>query len=134
MKPVFIIIVWLVFVVICVILAEWNDAIRRRRIAKGNPKQIEHFWWAAGYGIPCGVIWYISRSWLEVGSLALLHISIFPVAYNHFAEQPAFHLSRTSKAFSDRFMVWIGLKSTEAVNIPAFALSIALTIIQIILK
>ncbi len=66
MKIVFIIFVWAAFVVGNIFLAEWNDSVRRQRIANKNPKQIEHFWYALGYCILCGVPFWISHNWLQL--------------------------------------------------------------------
>jgi hypothetical protein len=134
MKPLFIIVVWFVFVAINILVAESNDATRRRRIANKNTKQIEHFWYALGYCILCGIPFYISRNWWELGSLLLLHISIFPCAYNFFSDNNLFHLSPTSEALTDRTMRQLGLKSTEEVNIIAFCISIIFLFIQIFFR
>lgn len=134
MKPLFVIVVWFILAVANIGIAEWNDSVRRARIANKNPKQIEHFWYGLGYVLLCGIPFYISRNWFELGSLVLLHLSVFPVAYNRFADLPAFHLSSTSSSITDKLMVKIGLKSTEEVNIISFCLSILLVVIQIITR
>lgn len=126
--------IWCAFVVGNICLAEWNDTVRRKRIKNGNTKQIEHFWYGLGYCVLCGGVFYISRSWWEFVSLILLHASIFPVSYNRFSDLPAFHLSTTSAAITDRVMVKLGLKSTEEVNIIAFCISVILLFLQIFLK
>lgn len=133
MKPLFVIIVWFIFVGVNIVVAESNDSTRRRRIANKNPKQIEHFWYALGYLLLCGIPFYISRNWWELFSLLLLHLSIFPCAYNLFSGNPLFHLSPTSNAITDRFMRWCRLKSTEEVNIISFCLSIIFVVFQILL-
>lgn len=134
MTAVFIIAVFLGFSAINIGIAEWNDTVRRRRIKNGNPKQIEHFWYGLGYGILCGGVFYIFRSWTELGSILFLHISVFTVAYNRFSDNPAFNLSKTSKAITDKALVKIGLKSYAPVSIPAFAGSTALFIFQLFHK
>lgn len=131
MKPLFIIVVWAIFSVGNIALAEWNDTIRRNRIKEGNPKQIEHFWWGLAYCICCGAVFYISRNWWQFFSLLLLHLSIFPVSYNLFAGQPTFALSKTSKAITDRWMVKLGFKSTEEVNIISFCISLIFLMLQL---
>lgn len=133
MSAIFIIIIWFGFVIINVCVAEWNDTVRRNRIISGNPKQIEHFWYGLGYCLLCGAVFYISRSWLELASILLLHISVFTVAYNRFSDLPAFNLSKTSKAITDRTLVRIGLKSYAPVAIPAFIISLVLFILQLFL-
>ena len=133
MKPLFVIIVWFIFVAINIFIAEANDATRRRRIANKNPKQIEHFWYGLGYVLICGVPFYISRNWWEISSLILLHASVFPVSYNLFAGNSTFQLSTTSSSIFDRLLVKLGMKSTEEVNIISFCLSIIFLVIQIIL-
>lgn len=134
MKPLFVIVVWFIFVAINIFVAEWNDSTRRRRIANKNPKQIEHFWYALGYLLLCGIPFYISRNWWELASLILLHASVFPVAYNLWSGHPTFYLSPTTKSLFDRTLAKIGLKSTEEVNIISFCLSIIFLFIQIFVK
>lgn len=131
MKPLFIITVWVIFAVGNIGIAEWNDSIRRKRIANKNPKQIEHFWYGLGYGILCGAVFYISRNYWELFSLLLLHLSVFPVAYNLFSDLPGFHLSLSTKAVTDRIMRTIGLKSIEEVAIISFCISITFVMFQL---
>lgn len=130
MTAAFIIGVWGLFFLANIAIAEWNDTVRRNRIKKGNPKQIEHFWYGLGYGLLCGGVFYISRSWIELISILLLHISVFTVAYNRFSDLPAFNLSKTSKAITDRLLVKLRLKSYEPVAVPAFCISATLLILQ----
>jgi hypothetical protein len=66
--------------------------------------------------------------WWFIGSILLLHLSVFPVAYNRLAAPSTFYLSKTTTALTDRIMSWLGMKSTEWVNIGAFILSIGLLI------
>lgn len=134
MKPLFVIVVWFIFVGANILIAEWNDSVRRHRIANKNPKQIEHFWYGLGYCILCGIPFYISRNWLEFFSLILLHASVFPVSYNLFVGLSPFTLSKTSKAIFDKTLVKWKFKSTEEVNIIAFCISIILLFIQIFIK
>lgn len=134
MKPLFIIVVWFIFVGVNILIAEWNDSVRRHRIANKNPKQIEHFWYGLGYCILCGIPFYISRNWWELFSLVLLHGSVFPAAYNIFSDNPVFHLSTTSAAIFDKTLVKWGFKSTEEVNIIAFCISIIFLFIQIFFR
>lgn len=122
-----IIFVWFVYVGVNIGLAEWNNLIRVERIKAGNKKQIEHFWWGLFYGALCAPMYWPGGVWF-VGSVLLLHISVFPVFFNRASDLPAFHLSKTSTAITDRIMVWLGLTSTEWVNIGAFILSIGLLI------
>lgn len=134
MKWWFIIGVWLVGVLINICIAELNDRTRRKRIAAKNTKQINHPLWAAIYCTLCAIPIYISRNWEEAISILLLHISVFPVAYNVFSGESTFNLSKTTTAWSDKFMVRIGLKSTEEVNIIAFCISVILLFIQLLNK
>ncbi len=134
MNPLFVIVVWFVFIAINIFIAEWNDSTRRHRIANKNPKQIEHFWYGVGYCVLCGIPFYISRNWWELFSIVLLHLSIFPCAYNFFSDNNLFHLSPTSSALTDKTMRQWGFKSTEEVNITAFCLSIIFLFIQIFVK
>lgn len=92
---------------------------------------IRHGWWAAAYGALIAIPYLFFKDWLLVGSLALLHLSVFPVVYNIKAGLPAFFLSKTTTALTDRLMVWIGLTSTEIVNFLALAGSILLLILSI---
>lgn len=130
----FIIEVWLGFILVNIAVAKWNDRVRRIRIRIGNPKQIEHFWYGLGYCLLCGALFYKSRNWAQLGSILLLHISVFTVAYNRFSDNPAFNLSKTTKALTDKTLVKIGLKSYAPVAIPAFAVSLALFILQLFHK
>lgn len=131
MKYVFMLLaVWFVYGAINIGFAEWNDAIRRKRILKKDPRQINHPLWAAFYCLVCTPMYLFFKDWYLVGSVLLLHLSVFPVAYNRYADQPAFNLSKTSTAITDRLMVRAGLKSTEIVNIAAFFFSTSLLVIS----
>jgi hypothetical protein len=134
MSAVFIIAVWFGFVLINICIAEWNDRVRRIRIRIGNPKQIEHFWYGLGYCLLCYGVFYISGSWIEFVSILLLHISVFTVAYNLFSDNPAFNLSKTTKALTDRLLIKLGFKSYEFVAITAFCISAVLFILQLFVK
>lgn len=131
MKPLFVITIWVIFAVGNIGIAEWNDTVRRKRIANKNPKQIEHFWYGLGYCILCGIPFCISRNYWELFSLLLLHLSVFPVSYNLFSGQPTFNLSKTSQALTDKIMVRIGLRSTEEVNIISFCISLIFLMLQL---
>ncbi len=111
-------------------IAVWNKLIRDNRIRSGNPKQIEHPLWALGYALIIAPMWFAFHSVCFLFSLVLLHLSVFPVAYNLLTGVPAFHLSTTSKALTDRLMVKAGLKNTAIVNVGAFILSVGFLIIQ----
>lgn len=133
MRPSFIIATWVVFILINIGIAEWNDHVRRVRIRLGDPRQIEHPWYALLYCALCYPVFYISNSWVELISILLLHISVFTVAYNRFSDNPAFNLSRTSKALTDRLLVSLGFKSYELVAVTAFCISAVLFILQFFL-
>jgi len=126
-------IVWIIFVILNIVIAKSNDITRRKRIANKNSKQIEHFWYGLGYGILCAIPCFLLKSYTELFSLSLLHISVFPVMYNIYSKLPIFNLSKTSKAITDRLMVKLGLKSTKWVNIIAFCLSL-LSLVMLSLK
>ena len=128
----FIVGVWVLFVLICIVTAEWNVSIVKKRIKNGNPNQIEHGLWFAGYCALCAAIFYISLNWIEVISLLCLRASVFPVSYNLFDGLPPFNLSKSSKSIFDRTQVNLKLKSSEEVNIIAFCISIVLMAYQII--
>jgi hypothetical protein len=123
--------IWLGFAALNIGIAWWNDHVRRVRIRLGDPKQIEHLWYGLGYSLLCGGVWYRSRSWIDFFSILLLHISVFTIAYNRFSDNPAFNLSRTSKALSDRLLVSLGFKSYEFVAVSAFCISVVLFILQL---
>jgi len=131
MKWQFIIGFWLLFVLINILLAEWNNSVRLKRIANKNPKQIEHFWYGLGYGILCAIPFYISRNYWQLFSLLLLHLNVFSVSYNLFSELPAFHLSLSTKSVTDRVMRAIGLKSIEEVAIISFCISTVFLMFQL---
>lgn len=124
MKPLFVIIVWVIFAVGNVAVAEWNNSVRLKRIANKNPKQIEHGLYAAGYTLLCLVIFYISRNYWELTSLLLLRVGLFAIAYNKFSGNPGFYLSPTTSSRWDQLLRKIGFKSIEAVAIISFALSL----------
>ena len=102
-------------------IAAINVGVVADRIKVGDTRQINHFIWGLIYLAPCAPLYFINH-WLFY-SVIPLHLSIFPVSYNLFRELPPFNLSKTSKALTDRFMVKIGLKSTETVNLAAQLLS-----------
>lgn len=131
MTALVIIAIWLGFALLNIVIAWWNDRVRRARIRLGNPKQIEHFWYALGYSLLCAGVWYRSRSWVELISILLLHISVFTVAYNLRSDNPAFNLSRTSKSLTDRLLVSLGFKSYEFVAGSAFVSSLLFLIYQL---
>lgn len=122
--------IWVIYVFLNVGIADENNDVRLKRIASGNPKQIEHFWYALGYTAACSVWFLIFKEWFFFSSLLIIHLGIFPTAYNIFSKLPIFNLSHTSTAISDRIMVKIGLKNTAIVNIAATALSIIFLIIS----
>jgi hypothetical protein len=112
-------------------IAEINRNIVRMRQHQGNPKQIEHPLWATIYCMLIAPSWFWLHSWYYVLALLLLHLSVFPVAFNMYMGEEMFHLSKTSKAITDRIMVWMGFKDTFIVNAVALIISITLFIIQI---
>jgi hypothetical protein len=131
MKPIFVIIVWIVFAIVNIGIAELNDSTRRRRIANKNPKQIEHFWYGLGYCILCGIPFYISRNYWELFSLLLLHASIFACAYNLFSGNPMFYLSSSTTAITDGTYRKLGLKSIEEPAVISFCISLIMLMLQL---
>lgn len=121
------ILIYILFIAINILLAYQNNYVRLKRIKERNTKQIEHTLYGLAYLIICLIPVFIlgySTHWFLLGSLLLLHISIFPVMFNSFAGTSSFNLSKTSTAFTDKLMVKIGLKNTEDVNIIAALISI----------
>ena len=133
MKPIFIIAAWVVFALGNICIAEWNNTVRLKRIANKNPKQIEHFWYALGYCILCGVVFYISRNYWELASLLLLRSSVFAVAYNLFSENPAFYISGTTNSAYDRMLKFLGFKSSEVPVFITFIISLLFLIKDILI-
>lgn len=121
---------WIIAIAVNILIAWTNDLIRRDAIKKHIVRSIHHGWWAFLYTGLCMIPYLIDKNWFEVASVLPLHISVFPVFFNWFSDKTLspFRLSRTSTAISDRFMVWIGLKSAEGVNIAGFILSAGLMI------
>jgi hypothetical protein len=96
-----------------ILIAKWNVHTVFTRMANGNPKQIEHFWYFAGYCLICAPQVYLVNLWLA-GSVLCLHGSIFPVAYNCYRGLAPFNLSKISKSKYDKLLVRIGFKDMEA--------------------
>jgi hypothetical protein len=111
-------------------LGKWNVAIVKNRIATGNKKQIEHFWWFTGYLILCAPMYWILNIWFAL-SLLPLHLSIFAVAYNHFMGFLPFNLSHTSNAITDKTLIKIGFNDLEWPCIISEVLAVALFIISL---
>lgn len=100
-----------------ILIAKWNAHTVAVRTRKGNPKQIEHFWYFVGYCLICAPQYWLVNAWFAEAVL-VLHGSIFPIAYNSFRHLAPFNLSKTSKSKYDKFLVRIGFKDME---IPDFA-------------
>ena len=128
MKTISFIALWNAYFLLNVIFAWWNVDIVHRNQKIGKTAQINHFLWAAFYFSLCATQWFLFHDYYFIASILLLHLSVFPVVYNRDMGLPAFWLSKTSKALTDRIQVSIGLKSSVVVNIGAFILSIALLI------
>ena len=110
-----------------ILLAYSNNKVRLKRIKEKNYKQIEHFWYALVYTVLClGLSGGYRINPYHFVSFLLLHLSIFPCAYNVFYGNPVFYLSKTSEALTDRVMVKIGLKDTKGVNLTALIISFLL--------
>lgn len=119
---------FLFYIAVNISIAIWNKLIVDHRLRTGNPKQIEHPWWALGYVCVVAPLWFGFHSIYFISAVLLLHLSIFPVAYNIVTGEDAFHLSQTSRAVTDRMMVKAGMKNTFLVNLISFLVSIALLI------
>lgn len=122
---------WFGYAGLNILVAYWNDRIRRHRIATKNTKQIEHWAWGIGYTAICLIIHFIWHDGRLFWSIILLHATLFSVAYNRFAGVPAFYLSMTTKAYYDRALRLIGFKSREIPDIIVFLMSIGLLILSI---
>jgi hypothetical protein len=121
-----IILVWIGFVLVNILIAKLNSDTVQARIDAKDTRQINHPLWAGAYALLCVPAYIFFREWYFIGSIILLHLSVFPVLFNIFRGNPAFYLSKTTTAVTDQFMVSLGLKSTEAVNILAVSASIFL--------
>lgn len=117
--------IYILFIMLNVGIAWLHNQLRIRAIKNGK-KAISHGWWAMIYAGICAIPIYWFPDWCFYIALGLLHLSVFPVAFNLYSRIPAFHLSQTSTAITDRLMVRIGLKDTETVNVIAQLLSIGL--------
>lgn len=116
---------WIVFCGINVLIARINTWTVQRRRKTDPTHQINHPVWGLVYTILCTIPYIWTRDWCLCVSFLALHLSVFPVFYNDFDHQPAFNLSKTSKSWTDRTMVKMGLHSTEIVNIGALIFSLA---------
>jgi hypothetical protein len=132
MRTLLIILIFVLYHGINILIAWINDRIVTMRIANKNPNQINHFLWGAIYLATVIPIYFLfpKPAWL-MGAIILLHLSIFPVSYNLFRGNAPFALSKTSNAVTDKFMVDVGLKDTEIVNIGAEIIAIVLVIFSI---
>lgn len=124
-------VIWIVYAIGNVAMAEKQVDVRNKRIANKDPRQINHFLWGAGYFAICAVQYLFFKDWVFVVSITLHHASIFPVAWNRFLGNPAFQLSKTTNSLFDKALVKLGFTSTEWVNIGAFAISIFLLTISL---
>jgi hypothetical protein len=122
---------WIAYGGLNVLIAKMNSNTVASRIKAKDTRQINHPLWAGIYAVLCVPTFLFIHSWLFVGAVVLLHLSVFPVAFNRYRGNPAFYLSTTTTSFTDRIMDDMGFKSTEAVNILAFAGSILLTVLTI---
>lgn len=126
MNPVWLISLYIVFVGLNFCIAWSNDQTRRYRIAHKITKQINHFVWGAAYTAACLVplIWF---SWPFSAAIFLQHICFFPIFYNaQSGQDDIFHLSTTTTALTDRILVKLGFKTTEAVNLVGLFASLGL--------
>ena len=126
-----IILVFIVYHGVNIVIALINANIVSERIINKNPNQINHFLWSLIYFATIIPIYFLSHSFWLIGGIILLHLSVFPVAYNLFRGLAPFNLSKTSQALTDELMVDLGFKSTEIVNFSAEIIAIALMTISI---
>lgn len=125
-------IIYLIFIAVNILIAWVNKNIVESRMSTGT--QINHFAWACYYCAPIVVIHLIRHDWFFTGALSLLHLSVFPVAYNRFRKLYAFFLSEKSSAISDKLQVWLKQKDSKKVNIGSFVVSAILLIISLVRK
>lgn len=118
---------YILFAAINILMAAIHDAIRRHEISIARFRPIHHGYWAAGYLLATGLLW---PAWPLMIAVILQRLALFPLAFNFFAEKPLFNLSKTSKALTDRLLLWVGFRSTEIVTIVALVLSIVLLTIK----
>ena len=123
------IIIWFGYALVNVALAGINSNIVKHRISTGDKNQINHVAWSFYYILLFTPMFFIFKNWYFIGGLILLHLSVFPVAYNLFMGLKPFNLSTTSKSITDRIMVKMGLKNSILVNVLAFIFSIALALL-----
>lgn len=128
-----ILVLYIVWLVLNIAIAWLHNQLRINAIAAGR-KAISHGWWALVYAAICLVPMHWLLDWKYYLALILLHLSVFPAALNSFFGVDLFHLSVTSTALTDRFMVKVGLTDTAAVNTIALFASILLMVLTIILK
>lgn len=107
-----------------------NKQTVQKRLDHHDLRQIEHFLWGLMYAALIIPWFWVYDIWFVL-ALIPLHLSVFPVAYNLYRDLPAFNLSKTSKAITDRILVRMGLKSMESVCFGAEVLAIFLITISI---
>lgn len=130
------VIIWIIFVALNIGWGILTSYIVNKQKESKTYKSIQHGWWGLAYAIlmSCSLIFFklgINLYSLLV-SLMLLHLSIFPAVYNLKQNLYIFNLSKTSKALTDRFIVFVGLKNTKIINYSALLISISLLIYTII--
>jgi hypothetical protein len=120
---------WILFLVINIVWGYWHDWLRREEIRDKTFKALPHGWWFLFYMMLCCAPGAFGKQdWQLWVSLICLHGCVFPVAFNHWAEEPAFHLSRTTRSMYDRFQVWTGMKDAFVFNLGALLVSVGLLI------
>ena len=124
MNILWVFILYIAFHGLNILIAWWNKQTVQYRLDHGIAKDIEHPIYGTGYFLVCASQYFVVN-WQFVVAILWLHLSIFPVFYNEFRDEPTFFLSKDSRAVTDKLMVQAGLKNTKAVNIIAHILSIA---------
>ena len=128
------ILIWFSFILLNIGWGFLTSEVVNEQKKNATYKSIKHGWWGLAYCLLMSVAVVFVHNValiLLLISIALLHLSIFPVVYNSCQNLPTFNLSKTSRALTDRLMVKLGLKDTAAVNIVALLISIALLILSI---
>lgn len=114
------------------IILGWENAlVVRQRIAAHNPKQIEHGLYLTGYCVLVFVYWAVWRDWSDAVAIFLLHGCVFPVAYNRFRNEPAFELSETTTAKTDKFLYDLGFRTSAYFDFSVLAVSLFFLILSI---
>ena len=124
---------YLFFIALNIGMADLHHNLILKAIDK-KTKAISHGWWALLYATLCAIPAYLFHSYYLFGALGLIHLSVFPVAFNRYQGLDDYHLSATTTAITDRAMRWIGLKDTKIVNYLAELIGVAFLITSCIIR